>query len=196
MVMASCGNKANKGAEGADSLANATELVDEQVQAISDELQNALNGKDSGTLSAALEKVSATYKALVEEGKLEEAKAYASKVQEFINTHADEITSITSGNETVTNIINTVKNLPTDAQTTAEEAVEAVKSDVKSTAENAVESVKDAADAKVNEVKEQATEKVNDAVNNVKEKANKKVEDANKKATEALNKAADKLKLK
>lgn len=196
MTIVSCGNKANQNANGVDSAAVTTEQVDEQAQAATEKLQDALTGKDSETLTAAFEKVSEEYKALVEEGKLEEAKAYASKVQEFINTHAEELSAVTEGNTTITNLVNTVKNLPTDAQTTAEEAAAAVKSDVKEAAETAVENAKDAATEKVNEVKEQAAEKANEAVTNVKDKANKKVEEANKKATDAINKATDKLKLK
>lgn len=196
LVMASCGNKTSKNAEGTDTAAAVAVEDGDEAQAVADELQNALNGKDSETISSTLEKVSAQYKALVEEGKLEEAKAYASKVQQFINEHADEITAATSGNATVTSIINTVKNLPTSAEATAEEAAAAVKSDVKNAAEGAVETAKEAANEKVNEVKAQTVDKANEAVSNAKEKANKKVEEANKKATDAINSAASKLKLK
>lgn len=193
LLSVSCGNKTATSANATDSTAVDTTVVAEGVDAVAGELETALTGKDAQSVQSTLEKIKAEYERLVSEGKLDEAKAYASKLQEFINTHAEEITALTSGNTTVTSLVNTVKNLPTSAEATAEEAVAAVKSDVKNAANTAVENAKQGVADKVNDAKTAAETKATEAVNKTAEKANKAVENANKKASDAINNAAGKL---
>jgi len=187
MLSVGCGNKTATSANGADSIpADSSEMVATTGEAVAEELATAVAGKDAESVQSTFEKIKAEYERLVNEGKLEEAKTYASKIQEFINNHAEELSALTTGNATISGLVNTVKNLPTSAKTTAEEAAAAVKSDVENAAKNAVENVKEEAANKVNEA---ATK----AVNNAAEKVNKAAEDANKKVNDAVNKGVGKL---
>lgn len=173
MAFASCGNKTNAAADAVDSteVSSAASQVDSVVNALDAQLQ----GKDAQGLQATVESVQKTYQELVESGKVEEAKAYASKVKEFLDKHAAEITAVTSGNTTVTDIVNAVKNLPTTAVTTTEEAGAAVKSDVENAAKTVANAAKDSVKSKVNkavdEASKEASKKASDAVNNAANKA-------------------------
>lgn len=173
MAFASCGNKSNAEVEAVDSTEVSTAVS--QVDSVVNALDAQLQGKDAKGLQTTIENVQKTYQELVESGKVEEAKAYASKMKEFLDKHAAEITAITSGNATVTDIVNAVKNLPTSAVTTTEEAGNAVKSDVENAAKTVANAAKDSVKSKVNKAVEdaskEASKKATDAVNNATKKA-------------------------
>lgn len=193
IMATSCGNKttANVNAEDSTSMVDAT--VSGSEDKVIDEMTKQIENGDAESLKTTIEGVSEEYAKLVEEGKLDEAKSYASKVKEFINTHSEELNTLTSGNVTITQLVNAVKNLPTDVKTTAEEAAAAVKTDAENVTKTVADDVKKEAQNKVDEAKSNAKDKASKAVNNSKNKATEAINDANKKATDAINKAADKL---
>ncbi|MCH3982749.1 MAG: hypothetical protein LKE41_12805 [Prevotella sp.] len=200
MTFASCGNKANPSANGTDTPTDTVAVLSKATEQTADSLTTALSSqltsKDAKTMTATLAGLQVKYAELVKAGKLEEAKGYAVKIQAFLNQHAEEIQNVAAGNTTIASLVEGIKNLPTKATTTAEEAAAAVKSDVQTlattAADKAVTDVKAATVDKANE----AVNKANDAVNNAKKeaeaKANEKVNNAKKKANDAVNKAANK----
>jgi len=208
LVMASCnGNKTKTVAGGADSdSVAAVDTMAPEAQAAADSLTsvltNGLQAKDAKAVTTTLATLQTKYAELAKAGKVEEAKAYALKIQEFINKHADEINNVATGNTTIASLVEGIKNLPTSAETTAEEAVSAVKSDVQTiagaakssaeaTAKGAAEAAK-TAENKANEAVSNAQNKANEAVNKANQKANDAINKANKKANEAVNNATNK----
>lgn len=195
-ALASCGNKA---ASTEAEVQEDSVVVNLVLPADAEEVTSALETKDPAKIEAALTKAKDVYAKLVEEGKVEEAKKYALKVQEFIANNSESIKSA-ANNATVASLVDGIKNLPTSAEATAADAVAAVKADAKTVgdaakgaaeaaATNAANSAKAAADAKVNEAKSAAESKVNEA----QQKAAGKVNEAADKANKALGDAASKL---
>lgn len=206
LVIASCGgNKAEKASTNdSDSVATA---VAPEVQAAADSLTGALtsslDSKDAKTVTTTLATLQAKYAELAKEGKLEDAKTYALQIQKFIDEHAEQIKNLAAGNTTITQLVDGIKNLPTSAETTAEQAAAAVSTDAQNianaaksaavnTATGAVDAAKAAAETKVNEAVSGAQQKVNDEVTKAQTKAAEKVNEASKKANDAVNKAAGK----
>ena len=200
-ALASCGNKAANSEAETQEDSVVVNLNIDNAEEITSDLDEALKAdtKDPAKIEAALTKVKDEYAKLVEEGKVEEAKKYALKIQEFISNNSESLKSA-ANNATVVSLIDGIKNLPTSAEATAEDAVAAVKADAKTvgdaaknTAEaaatNAANNAKSAAETKVNEQKAKAEAKVNDAAN----KAADKVNDAANKANTAIGNAANKL---
>ncbi len=145
--MASCGNKAQSNAPEADSTAvenvdsastseneATSEALTSESQAtiknLTAELQKAVAAKDSKAAISTLANLQTIYKNLVAQGKLDEAKAYGSSIKKFVSENSDAIKNVAEGNVTVANLIEGIKNLPTTANTTAEEAKAAIASDV------------------------------------------------------------------
>ncbi|HEY9550962.1 MAG TPA: hypothetical protein VIQ97_01635 [Prevotella sp.] len=197
LSFASCGNKTAPAANGADSAAtDSTEVLDqtaqEEANSLVSTLASQLDSKDAEGLQGTIQSLTAKYSELVQSGKLEQAKAYAGKVQAFLNEHAEQIKSITNGNATVAALIEGVKKLPTNAEATVEEAAAAVKSDAQNLVNTAKENAKTAVENKVNEKVDGAKAAANKAVEDANKKANEAVEKANKKANEAVNNAANK----
>ena len=201
-ALASCGNKAASNDEVQEDSVTVNLILDDSKAAeVTTALEDALKEetKDPSKIEATLTKVKEEYAKLVEEGKVEEAKKYALKIQEFISNNSESLKSA-ANNATVVSLIDGIKNLPTSAEATAEDAVAAVKADAKtvgdaakntaeSAATNAANNAKSAAETKVNESKAKAETKVNDAAN----KAADKVNDAANKANSAIGNAANKL---
>ena len=154
----------------------------------------------------------ATYKALVNAGQLDEAKAYGQSIKNFLAENAESIKAVTEGNTTIADLVNGIKNLPTSAETTAEQAKQAVTDDAVSlaapyiqkaaqtaatveAAKAALQSAPEAAKKIVENVPEAAKEAAKTAatkaVNNAKAAAEKK---ANEEVTKAREKAAEKVK--
>lgn len=192
MSFVSCGNKTNEG-ENVDS----TEVVDSVVVAADDadavvaQLTELVTAENKEGVASIVEQVKQKIAELINAGKAEEAASYAKTIQEYLKANAEQIKAITSGNETINNIVNTVVSLPTDAQTITTAAAGLLEA----TAVNAAENVKNAAEAKANEVvenaKEQASQKVNEQVQKANDKVNEKVNEGAQKANDAVNKAAN-----
>jgi hypothetical protein len=227
MTFAACGNKSQSAAPAADSAqSDSVAAVDTAslapeakaaLGALTLQLQKAVESKDPKAVTTALANLEATYKTLVNTGNLEDAKTYGSAIKQFVSESADSIKQIASGNTTIAELVNGIANLPTTAETTAEQAKAAVSEDVvnlassaiakgasaKATAETAAAALKNApataasvasaaATTAVETAKTNAENKVNEKVNETKEKANDAVNKAANKANEAVNNAANK----
>lgn len=224
LTLTSCGNKTQNNAANADSDTTVTENVEgseataelssEQqatVDNLTAELQKAVEAKDAkGTIST-LANLQTIYKNLVEQGKLDEAKAYGSAIKKFVNDNAESLKSLASGNTTVASLVNGIVNLPTSAAATAEQAKAAITSDAVNlassaiakgettvaTAKAAAEMVKNAPTAVKAAAETAAKTAVDNAAASAEKKATDAVNKANEKATEAVKKeqqkAADKI---
>ena len=192
----SCGNKQNTSAStSADSVEVASPAEDDVVSTLEAQLQS----KDPKALQETITTITQKYSELVKEGKVEEAKTYVAKAQEYLKEHAAEVTAVAGENSGISALVNTVNNLPTSAQTTTEDAVKAAENAAKTTVETAkasanakVDAVKAEAENKVEAAKADAKNKANEAATKVNSKINEKTAEANKKANEAVNKAASK----
>lgn len=146
ITLSSCGGNTSKSAAAADSVAvEADSAVAVDNAALSEETSNtistlteqatqALQAKDTKTLTTTLATLQATYKALVNAGKLDEAKAYGESIKQFLSQNAESVKAVTSGNSTLVSLVEGIQNLPTTAATTAEEAKKAVTDDAVSLA--------------------------------------------------------------
>lgn len=232
-TFAGCGNKSQSAANSADSTAVATDTTAEAAQtavspevnktmnALTAQCSNAVKANDPKAVTTTLADMAATYKALVNAGKLDEAKAYGSQVKAFVNQNAEALKGLakTAGNATITDLVTSIENLPTAAATTADEAKQAVTDDVvnlaspyikkgaeaAATAETAAAALKNApaaaeqaARTAVNNAGAAAKQAVDDKVNEAQTKAQNEVTKAQNKAAEkvneAQNKAADEVK--
>lgn len=165
-AFASCGNKTTPAEGGADSTADSTTVVAESsdAEAAIAGFTTALQSADPTTIQTTLAALQTKYAELVKEGKLEDAKTYASAVQQFVNEHSEEIQKIANGNTTITSLLEGVKALPTSAETTAEEAAAAVSSDAQSIVDAAKNAATTAVNEKVDEAKAAAVKKATEAV--------------------------------
>jgi len=182
LILASCGNKTKSNVEGVDSLSDSVEVVAGDVQSMVTDVTSKLTNADPTVVTGALESIKTTYAELVKEGKLEEAKQYASAVQKFVAENSDKLSAAASGNTTVVSLIEGIKNLPTSAETTAEQAAAAVKADAKAAVEGAGEAAKAAAVEKATQAAAPVVEKAAEtkaAVDAAKVKADEKVNQAN-----------------
>lgn len=222
ITLSSCGGNTSKSAVATDSVAeqadstvagSATALSDETNQTITtltDQATQALQSKDAKTLTTTLATLQATYKALVNAGKLDEAKAYGQSIKHFLAQNAESIKTVTNGDATIASLVEGIQNLPTTAATTAEEAKQAVKDDAvklaapyiqkaasaAATAEAASAALKAAPEAakKIVEAapaaaKEAAKTAATNAVNNAKTAATNAKTAAENKAAAEVNKA-------
>lgn len=159
-----------KGGSDNDSIATDTTAVVEEPGANADAtisaLSAALESSDAEQAQSLLQKAQEYIAQLQAEGKLEEAKAYIAKIQEFIANNEEKISSLTAGNETISNLVSAVKAIPVDATEAANAAVESAKDAAADAANAAVESAKDAAADAANTAKETAKEKAGAAVDN------------------------------
>lgn len=231
LTLASCGNKTQGNAADADSTA-ATENVDsasaenaegEAVDetALSDDskatitqlgtqLQKAIAAKDNKATITTLANLQTIYKNLVAEGKLDEAKAYGASIKKLVSENAESIKNVADGNVTILQLIDGVKNLPTSAATTAEQAKAAISNDITSlaspviakgqtalaTAKAAEEAIKNAPAAAKTAAEAAANKAVSDAKTAAENKVNSEVQKANEKATAAANAAKAKAEAK
>lgn len=242
LTLASCGNKTQGNAAGTDS-ATATENVDSasaeategeaiDETALSDDskatitnlttqLQKAITAKDSKATITTLANLQTIYKNLVAQGKLDEAKAYGASIKKLVSENAESIKNVADGNVTILQLIDGVKNLPTSAATTAEQAKAAINSDVTNlaspviakgetalaTAKAAEEAIKNApaaakaaaenaASQAVSNAKDAASQAASNAKTAAENKVNSEVQKANAKATSAVNSAKAKAEAK
>lgn len=230
ITLAGCGGKnaspapANDSTETVDS-SNTTAVAPETQKAMNaliGQVSEAVKNKDSKALTTALANMAATYKTLVNAGKLDEAKSYASAVQQYISKHATELKNIAGTGEStaatsINNLVSSIENLPTSASTTAEEAKAAVTQDVvnlaspyiqkgaaaKATAETAAAAIQNAPEAVKSAASSAASNAVSNAENTAKSAASnaeaagkaavdKQVDKAQKKAGDEVNKAQKK----
>lgn len=156
-----------------DSLAAAGEDVDAAIENLKSKVEN----KDAEGLQASLAEFQTKYAQWLQEGKVDQAKEYAAKVQAYLKENAEAIKSVVGDNATVNNVIESVANMPLDIANKAADAANTVSEKV---------------DEKTNEAIEKGKETVNQKVDEAKEQARQKAAEGVKKANEEVNKAADK----
>lgn len=139
LAMVSCGNKN----DNANNTEDSTTIEEDStiVSGVSQELQPTLEAlisnfnqnvdkNDANALATTLADMQVVYKNLVDEGKLEEAKTYGQAIQKYVSEHANELQAMAEGNKNIPSLVEGVKNLPVSAETTIEEAKQAVISTV------------------------------------------------------------------
>ncbi|MBM6992599.1 MAG: hypothetical protein I3J02_04960 [Prevotella sp.] len=210
MTIASCGNKTNANAEGADSLADSS-LVDttalssetrSTINALTSNLAEMIKNKDQKGLTMALANIAATYKALVNSGKLKDALGYGQVVKDYVTKNMDSIKAFTGNNTAISSLLTGIQNLPTNTATTAEEAKQAVSSSIVDMASSTLQkaaatgATAEAAAAALKNLPTTATDAAAAAVSNAKDaaatKANEEVDAAKSKAADAVNNVANK----
>ena len=176
-AFASCGNKQNAPAEG-ETIEVAAPADDDIVSILDAQLKS----KDPNALKQAIASIKEKYAQLVKAGKLEDAKAYMVQAQAYLKEHAAQITAITGEDSEVSNLVNSVANMPEAVQATAEETAKKVDAKAKET----VEAAKSDAKAKVNEAAAKANAKINEKANEAGQKANEAVSKAAAKAMKKM----------
>ncbi len=190
LAFASCGNKTANNVDEVDSTVGVT--VPAGVQNAADSLISIVKEQiatgDAAKLQSVFGTVQSTYAQLVNEGKLEDAKKYASVIQTFVAENSDKLNILVGNQTTVVALIESIKKLPTSSETTVEQAAAAVKADAKTIATSAETAAKAAVDAKVDEAKAAAAAKVAEKTAPVVEKVN----EAKSAADAAKNKVEEK----
>ncbi len=226
LTITSCGgNQSSSNASAADSAQTEASAVapelNEATQATYDkltsQLEESVESKDPKAVTTTLANLAATYKALVNAEKLEDALQYGQAIKNFVATNSETLKTIANGNNTINSLLATIAALPTDAATTAEQAKEAVTSDAVTLASSALQkaaattatataaaealqnlptSAKEAVQSVVNSAVSGAATEAANAETAVKDAATNAVnnakEEASKKVNEAATKAANK----
>lgn len=178
ITFSACDGTAKGGSETDSIAAVATEKANEAIS----ELSTAIESASAEDAKSVLTKAKDYITQLQKEGKIEEAKAYLVKVQEYITENEEKINEFAAGNETISNIVATIKAIPADALDVA--------NNIATDTEAAVEEAKEAGSEAVEEAEEQVKEAVEEAEEKAKEAANEAVDKA---AEDAKNAIKDKL---
>ncbi len=188
-IFAGCENKKTT---PNDNQADTTIVMDESADATADsltsELDVQLSQNNTDAIQATLTSLQNKYAELVASGKLETAKAYVGKIQQFLNDNAEKIKAAAANNPSIAALVAGIQNLPTTAEATAEQAEEAVKNNAKDMMKKAEHETNQAIEKAKQETTE-ATDKANAQMNEAKDKAgkalDKSAEEANKKVNQA-----------
>ena len=159
-----------KGDQETDTIAAdsvVAEAPEADVDATITALSAAVESNNAEETQSLLAKAQAYIAKLQAEGKIEEAKVYIAKIQEFIAANEEKIAQFTAGNETLSNIVSAVKAIPVDAAAVAEDA-------------------KDAVVGAATDAKNAATDAANNAVESGKKEAGKAIDNAAGAAKNAL----------
>ena len=178
ITFSACGGTAKGGSETDSIAAVATEKANEAIS----ELSTAIESASAEDAKSVLTKAKDYITQLQKEGKIEEAKTYLVKVQKYIAENEETINEFAAGNETISNIVATIKAIPADALDVA--------NNIAVDTEAAVEEAKEAGSEAIEEAEEQVKEAVEDAEEKAKEAANEVVDKA---AEDAKNAIKDKL---
>ena len=131
-IFAGCGDKKTT---PNDNQADTTIVMDASVDATADsltsELDTQLSQNNTDAIQASLTSLQNKYAELVASGKLDTAKAYAAKIQQFLNDNAERIKAAAVNNPSIAALVSGIQNLPTTAEATAEQAEKAVKNNAK-----------------------------------------------------------------
>ena len=114
------------------------------VEALISNFNQNVDKNDANALATTLADMQVVYKNLVDEGKLEEAKTYGQAIQKYASKHANELKAMAEGNNNIPSFVEGVKNLPVSAETTIEEAKQAVMSTVVSKASPEIAKIQEA----------------------------------------------------
>lgn len=207
LAMVSCGNKTDNANNTEDSatvedstiVSGVPQELQPTVEALISNFNQNVDKNDANALATTLADMQVVYKNLVDEGKLEEAKTYGQAIQKYVSEHASELKAMAEGNNNIPSLVEGVKNLPVSAETTIEEAKQAVISTVVSkaspeiakgatilnNAQQTAEAVKNAPEAIKDAAETAAENTVNSAIDNAKAKVQAKADNAKAKADNA-----------
>lgn len=188
----SCGNKTENGGD-VDSTANEVEAVADSVETAEAEVENVisdlaagLESSDKATVETKVAEAQGKIAQLIEEGKLDQAKAYAEKIQNFIKENKDKLNA--TGSTLVSSFVSSAEKLDlNNIEASAKDWASTVKAVAGEAGSKAVSDVEGAAKGAAQAVAGEAGQKVQDAVNKV-EDAKAKVDAAKAKAEEAKQK--------
>lgn len=152
LAMVSCGNKNDNANNTEDSttvedstiVSGVSKELQPTVEALISNFNQNVDKNDANALATTLADMQVVYKHLVDEGKLEEAKTYGQAIQKYVSEHANELKAMAEGNNNIPSFVEGVKNLPVSAETTIEEAKEAVMSTVVSKASPEIAKIQEA----------------------------------------------------
>lgn len=178
LLAASCGNKTNNDSNVCDSTVI---NCNDSTCKIENKLKEQLSSNNIDEFQNTIEEIQSKYNELIKNGKTEEAKVLASQVKNFIDNHAKEISTITSENSAISNLIDKIKQMPKDAEQKAKENFDNAKDDINDIAGKAEETTKE----KISETEKKTENKAKETVEKVKKNA--------KNTSDAINKAADKI---
>lgn len=188
----SCGNKTENGAD-VDSTANEVEAVADSVETAEAEVENVisdlaagLESSDKAAVETKVAEAQGKIAQLIEEGKLDQAKAYAEKIQNFIKENKDKLNA--TGSTLVSSFVSSAEKLDlNNIEASAKDWASTVKAVAGDAGSKAVSDVEGAAKDAAQAVAGEAGQKVQDAVNKV-EDAKAKVDAAKAKAEEVKQK--------
>ena len=216
MMMASCGNKTQNAISLADSdsllmdtsivAAVAANGLSEDMKAtitnITTQLTKDIKQNNTQNIIVGLANLETIYRNLAAASKLEDAKVYGSAIKKFINSNKEALSASVSENATIGSLVQSILNLPTTAETTADQAKSAVANDIATLAspaiakgETAVATAEAAAKLISNApaaAKTAATNAATSIENNTKEAVNNQVDAAKASADKAVSNAKDK----
>ena len=188
-IFAGCGDKKTTPSY---NQAGTTIVMDESADATADsltsELDTQLSQNNTDAIQASLTSLQNKYAELVASGKLDTAKAYAAKIQQFLNDNAERIKAAAVNNATIAALVAGIQNLPTTAEATAEQAEEAVKNNAKDMMKKAEHETNQAIDKAKREASK-ATDKANAQMNEAKDKAGKALDKSAEEANKEINQA-------
>lgn len=190
----SCGDKATTNATDKDSL-DAVEATDSNTvavptveQAISD-ITESLEAGDKAALETKVEAAQAAVASLVQDGKLDEAKAYAEKIQNFVKANKEKLAA--TGSALVSSFVETTEKMNLDnLEATAKDWASAVKSAAEGSGQQVMSDVEGAVKDAASDVTGKA-EEVKDKAQAAKQAAEDEAAKLKAKADEARAKAAD-----
>lgn len=188
-IFAGCENKKTS---PNDNQADTTIVMDESADATADsltsELDTQLSQNNTDAIQASLTSLQNKYAELVASGKLDTAKAYAAKIQLFLNYNAERIKAAAVNNPSIAALVSGIQNLPTTAEATAEQAEKAVKNNAKDMMKKAEHETNKAID-KAKQETTKATDNANAKMNEAKDKAGKALDKSAEEANKEINQA-------
>lgn len=192
-IFAGCENKKTS---PNDNQTDTTIVMDESADATADSLTSELDVQlaqnNTDAVQATLTSLQNKYAELVASGKLDTAKAYAAKIQQFLNDNAEIIKAAAANNATIAALVSGIQNLPTTAEATAEQAEEAVKNNAKDMMKKAEHETNKAID-KAKQEATKATDKANAQMNEAKDKTGKALDKSAEEANTKVNQARGKI---
>lgn len=227
IIMASCGNKTRDAISLADSdsalmdtsvvaavaVNGLSEEMKTTVAVLSAQLTKDIRENNIKNIIVGLANLETIYRNLAAASKLEDAKHYGTAIKKLINNNAETLKAAVSENATIGSLVESIINLPTTAETTADQAKAAVVNDVAALAspaiakgetvvanteavakliENAPSAAKAAAENAAKSLSNKTKETADNQVNAVRQTAVQKIGDIQKEATKKVSDAQEK----
>lgn len=191
----SCGNKTENGGD-ADSTANEVEAVADSAETAEADVENVisdlaagLESSDKATVETKVAEAQGKIAKLVEQGKLDEAKTYAEKIQNFVKENKDKLTA--TGSTLISSFVSSAEKLDlNNLEASAKDWASTVKAVAGESGAKAISDVEGAAKDAAQAVAGEAGQKVQDAVNKAQD-VKAKVDDAKAKVDAAKAKVDD-----